>query len=68
MVSTGRRYEVTDDEWERIKPYLPKNKRRIKRASSSRFPEDAKWNLLDSAKRSSLERSTRKVWSLADCI
>ena len=26
MVSTGRRYEVTDDEWERIKPYLPKTR------------------------------------------
>ena len=50
------------------KAVSPKNKRRIKRASSSRFPEDAKWNQLDSAKRSSLERSTRKVWSLADCI
>ena len=26
MVSTGRRYEVTDDEWERIKPYLPRTR------------------------------------------
>ena len=45
MVSTIRRYELTDAEWERFKPYIPEEQEAVSRG---RPPTDSRKMLLES--------------------
>ena len=51
-----RRYELTDEEWERLKAYFPERKAGTKVRPPKDTRANAQWNLLDSQKRCIMER------------
>ena len=63
-----RRYEVIDEEWERLKNVFSGATSWNTGAATERFPADTEWNLLDRTERGSMVRSAGAVRSMADGV